>query len=125
VPDLDLDNIPQQHYALTERSVDRYQLFLGEELLLESDQVIVLAEVYQDKRYPEVIYFPPSALVSLHIAESVKRSFCPIKGYASYWNYRDRQNCVWSYQDPLAGVIQIKNHFAFDQSQGFRIILKS
>jgi uncharacterized protein (DUF427 family) len=74
----------------------------------------VLAEVCQDENYPEVIYFPQSALVSLNLSASDKRSFCPIKGYASYW----------SYQDPLAGVIQIKNHFAFDKDQGFRIILK-
>ena len=125
MPDLDINDIPQHHYALTERSVERYQLFLGEELLLESDQVIVLAEVYQDKRYPEVIYFPQPALASLRLSESVKRSFCPIKGYASYWNYRDRENCVWSYPDPLANVIQIKEHFAFNLGQGFRIIRKA
>ena len=84
----------------------------------------MLAEVCQDENYPEVIYFPQSALVSLNLSASDKRSFCPIKGYASYWNSRDRQNCIWSYQDSLAGVIQIKNHFAFDKDQGFRIILK-
>jgi uncharacterized protein (DUF427 family) len=122
VPAKDVNNAPRQHYALTERSSDIYLLFLDEELLLESDQVVVLTEVCQHKNHPEVIYFPQLALAPLHLSESDKRSFCPIKGYASYWNYRDRNNCIWSYQDPLAGVIQIKNHFACDKGQGFRII---
>ena len=83
MPAKDANNVPQQHYALTERSSNIYQLFLAEALLLESDQVVVLAEVYQDRNYPEAIYFPQSSLASLNLAESDKRSFCPIKGYAS------------------------------------------
>jgi uncharacterized protein (DUF427 family) len=125
VAEKDVNNTPRQHYALTERSPDIYQLYFAEELLLESDQIVVLAEVYEDRNYPEVIYFPQSALAPLHLSESDKRSFCPIKGYASYWNYRNWQNCIWSYQDPLTDVIQIKNHYAFDQDQGFRIIPKN
>jgi uncharacterized protein (DUF427 family) len=117
-------NKNQKHYALTERSSDIYQLYFAEELLLESDQVVVLAEVYQDRAYPDVIYFPQSSLAALELSKSEKNSFCPIKGYASYWNYRDMENCIWSYQDPLAEVIQIKGHYAFDQSQGFRVVSK-
>jgi uncharacterized protein (DUF427 family) len=114
----------QKHYALTQRSSSARQLFLAENLILECDQVIVLAEVYQDRTFPEVIYFPQSSLVALELSESGKSSFCPIKGYASYWNYRDLENCIWSYQDPLAEVIQIKGHYAFAQSQGFRVVSK-
>ena len=124
MPYKDVNNAPQQHFALTERSSDIYQLFLGEELLLDSNQVVVLSEVYQDKIYPEIIYFPPLAITLLHLSKSDKRSFCPIKGYASYWHYRDRKNCIWSYPEPLADVIQIKQHFAFDEDQGLRVLRK-
>jgi hypothetical protein len=54
------------------------QLFLAENLILECGQVIVLAEVYQDKTYPEVIYFPQSSLAALELSKSDKSSFCPI-----------------------------------------------
>jgi uncharacterized protein (DUF427 family) len=93
VPYKDVNNAPQQHFALTERSSDIYQLFLGEELLLDSNQVVVLSEIYQDEAYPEVVYFPASALAPLRLSKSDKRSFYPIKGYASYWHCRDRENC--------------------------------
>ena len=119
-----VSNKYQKHYALTQRSSSARQLFLAENLILECGQVIVLAEVYLDRTYPEVIYFPQSSLAALELSKSEKSSFCPIKGYASYWNYRDLENCIWSYQDPLAEVIQIKGHYAFGQSQGFRVVSK-
>ena len=110
-----------QHYAVTDKSRQVCRLFVADELLLECDQAVVLREVYEGREYPEVIYFPRDFVQALNPVKTNKISFCPIKGYASYWSFRDLENCIWSYQDPLPGVIQIRQHFAFDISQGLRI----
>lgn len=94
-------------------------------MLVESEQVVVLAEVDQGKNYPDVIYFPSLVLSLLDASKTSNSSYCPIKGYASYWSFRDLQNCIWSYQDPVMEMVQIKNHFSFDLKQGFRVVKKS
>jgi uncharacterized protein (DUF427 family) len=110
-----------QHYALTEASSEVFGLYAGDELLLQCGRVVVLREVNAGREYPEVIYFPADVLEGLNPVKSDQSSFCPIKGYASYWSFRGLENSIWSYLDPLPGVIQIRQHYAFDTSQGLRI----
>jgi uncharacterized protein (DUF427 family) len=110
-----------RHYALTAACSDVCRLFLGDELLLQCDRVVVLREVNAGREYPEVIYFPGDVVQALNLVKTDKSSFCPIKGYASYWSFRGLENCIWSYLDPLPGVFQIRQHYAFDTSQGLRI----
>jgi len=110
-----------RHYALTESCSDLCRLWLGAELLLECDRVVVLREFNAGRAYPEVIYFPEDAVQALEPVKTDKSSFCPIKGYASYWSFRGLENCIWSYLDPLPGVMQIRRQYAFDSRQGLRI----
>ncbi|MDH3388912.1 MAG: DUF427 domain-containing protein [Gammaproteobacteria bacterium] len=109
------------HYATTQASDDTYRVFYGEALILESNRVIELNEHYAGKDYAAVIYFPASAFSALETVQTDKSTHCPIKGDASYWSYRDSVNGIWCYQEPLPQVRQIKNHYAFDQTRGFRV----
>ena len=113
------------HYANTEASNQMYQVFYKNEVILESDNIVKLKEHYDTTDFPPVIYFPPSALINLKTSKTEHSTHCPIKGDASYWSYQEAENGIWSYENPNQGVEGIKNHFSFDQKQGFRIILKT
>jgi uncharacterized protein (DUF427 family) len=118
-------NEERAHYANTEASDQTYQVFFNQALILESSQAIKLDEHYDGKDFASVIYFPESVLSELGVTRSDLTTHCPIKGDASYLNYRDIANSIWCYQDPYPQVDQIRNHYAFDQSKGFRISVGS
>ena len=110
------------HYARTEACAQTYRVFYGDELILESNQAIEMKEYYQGKEFSPVVYFPESAISSLQTLSSNHMTHCPIKGDAAYLNFRDASNGIWFYPQPLRSVGQIKNHYAFDQNQGFRVV---
>lgn len=66
---------------------------------------------------PAVIYFPRGdiGMALLEKTDSVTR--CPYKGSATYYavttSEGDIPDAAWSYEDPLEGVAQIKDHLAF------------
>ena len=109
------------HYANTEAAAQTYRVSYGEAVLLETDQVVVLREHYDGRDMDPVFYFAEAVIASLETTDSDLVTHCPIKGDASYLNYGEAKNALWCYRTPLPGVAQIKNHHAFDQSQGFRI----
>lgn len=114
-------NEEKSHYANTETSDQTYQVFFDEELILQSNQAIKLDEHYDGKDFASVIYFPESVISALSTTSSDLVTHCPIKGDASYLNYREVANSIWCYKDPYPQVGQIKNHYGFDQSKGFRV----
>ncbi|OJJ07339.1 hypothetical protein ASPVEDRAFT_56749 [Aspergillus versicolor CBS 583.65] len=68
------------------------------------------------------IYFPESSIKNKDVLESSDLStFCPWKGYASYWSIvvdgKTNQNAVWYYKEPYEAAINIKDHVAFDKKQ--------
>ncbi len=62
-------------------------------------------------------YFPPDSLNREYFAESDRRSVCPWKGMASYYdvtvNGEVNQAAAWYYAEPNAAARQIKGHVAF------------
>lgn len=109
------------HSAKTEASDRNFQVFFNGELILESNQAIKLDEHYDGRDFEPVIYFPESLISTLPTSASDRSTHCPIKGDASYLNFREVENGIWCYREPYAPVSQIKNHYAFDQSKGFRV----
>ena len=116
--------MPQEksHYANTRPSSRNHRVYLGDELLLESRQAIEMNEHYDGKDFDTVIYFPAAAIEDLDTRKTDLSTFCPIKGHASYLDFRDLHNCIWYYADPLPSVEAIRDHIAFDQARGFRIV---
>ena len=113
------------HYARCEPSSSTYRVYYRDELILESNKAVKLEEHHDGADYPAVIYFPADTLAVLEATRTAHRSFCPIKGDASYWSYRDADNGIWCYEDPLPGVALIENRFTFDQGKGFRVTAES
>ncbi len=109
------------HFAKTSTSDRSYQVFFEQELILESNHAIELDEHYDGKDFGTVIYFPEPDIAALQILKTGRTTHCPIKGDASYWSYREAENGIWSYQEPLPQVGRIKNHYAFDKAKGFRV----
>lgn len=76
--------------------------------LAESDDTVVVEGNH---------YFPPDSLAREYLAESDRRSVCPWKGMASYYdvtvNGEVNQAAAWYYADPSAAAQQIKGHVAF------------
>ena len=67
--------------------------------------------------YPAVIYFPREDIAMAFLDPSDKSSHCPHKGDATYFSVvtksRTLQDAVWSYENPKADVVAIKDHLAF------------
>lgn len=110
------------HYAKVNKTDKIYKLYLSNELIMGSEKAVELVEHYNGKDFPAVIYFPASDVDKLNLIKSEKTSICPIKGKASYWNYKEVEDCVWSYHIENPELASIDKHFAFDQGKGFRVV---
>jgi len=77
-------------------------------VLAESDQ----CEVVEGNQY-----FPPDAIRSEYFKESSRKSNCPWKGMANYYDIEvDGQingGAAWRYPDPKPAASNIKNYVAF------------
>ena len=112
------------HYAELENSDQTYQVLYKNEVILESKQVVILTEYYDGRAAPAVIYFPKSSLSELNISKTDHASHCPIKGDASYWSYQGVESGIWSYENPIQELDQIKDHFGFEKKKGFSVKIK-
>ncbi|MHC0054089.1 DUF427 domain-containing protein [Actibacterium sp. D379-3] len=67
-----------------------------------------------------VIYFPRADIAMAFLDATDRRTTCPHKGEARYYAIETKSqtltDAAWSYEDPLAGVEQIKDHLAFHVS---------
>lgn len=111
----------QTHYATTAAADRVYRVYFDDELIIESEQAVILEEHHDGEDYPPVVYFPPADVAPLYAEKTGLSTHCPIKGDASYWSFREAVNGIWSYQDPLPQVEAIRGYFAFDQGKGFRV----
>lgn len=66
---------------------------------------------------PDVIYLPRADIGMEFFESSPRRSVCPHKGEASYFDFVSPQGRVpdvaWSYDAPIEGVARIAGHLAF------------
>lgn len=91
----------------------RVRAELGGVALADSSRCVVLRET----RLPPVFYFPRQDVRMDLLRASAHRSYCPIRGNASYWSAeldgRREENIAWSYDDPLPEALRIKGYLAF------------
>ena len=85
-------------------------VFAGREVARTRDAYRVL-----ETTHPPVYYLPP-ACFTCALEHSVRGSFCEWKGRAVYWSLREggklAQDCAWSYPDPSAAFVAIRDHLA-------------
>lgn len=67
--------------------------------------------------YPAVVYFPRSDIAMAFLDRTHKTSHCPHKGDANYYTIVNRssktEDAVWTYENPIEAVAEIKDHLAF------------
>ncbi len=110
-----------RHYMRIKPVKGRVRILLGGRVLAESKRALRLLEAGHDILDP-VLYLP-LADVRANLAPVEKRTFCPLKGHASYFDLVSDQGQVevpeiaWSYQETLDCAVGIKDLVAFDASR--------
>lgn len=101
------------HPITIARNPKRVRVRLGGAIVAESDAALTLRE----GRYEPVFYLPRADARWDLFTPSARRSHCPYKGDASYYDLAvgsaNRPNAVWCYEDPFPAVAAIKDHLAF------------
>ena len=64
-----------------------------------------------------VIYFPRDDIAMALLDRTSKTTHCPYKGDANYFSIVNKssvtENAVWTYENPIESVAEIKDHLAF------------
>ncbi|MGI9417513.1 MAG: DUF427 domain-containing protein [Geminicoccaceae bacterium] len=85
----------------------------GNVVLAASDRALIMRET----RQPPAIYFPKEDALVLEPEPSRRRTFCPFKGTATYWNLnldgRMVSDGAWSYERTLVDARDIEGRVAF------------
>lgn len=83
------------------------------EVVADSHRTLVLHEA----RLPPVHYFPREDVRLDLLRPTTHRTFCPFKGYASYWSLTvgatRLDNVVWSYEQPYPEAAPLRGMMAF------------
>ena len=89
--------------------------------LAETYHPLLVVELGRDLYHP-VLYIPRKDVVA-ELAENMERTFCPLKGHASYFNLIGpggapvAQDIAWGYEDALPSATILQGHLAFDTGQ--------
>jgi len=90
---------------------------LGETTIASSDGALELREA----NYPPVFYIPFKDVHFDRLEPSDRKTYCPFKGDASYWNAsaagQSVKDVMWAYQAPYDELTGIKDYAAFYPSK--------
>lgn len=101
------------HPITLSQEAGRVRVRLAGVTIAETDAALVLTEA----AYPPVFYIPRADVPEAFLKASTRRSHCPYKGDASYFDLvvdgERRADAVWTYRDPYSAVAAIRDHLAF------------
>ncbi len=75
----------ERHFMVMHKLVGKATAKLGGLVLAESDDVLVVRETGK-KEYPPRLYFPESSIAPDSLKTIDRKTFCPIKGEATYFD---------------------------------------
>ena len=81
----------------------------GGEVIARSDRAKLLFET----GLPAIAYIPGADVEAGVLTPSDKRTRCPYKGEATYWNVRGIADGAWSYEAPLPEAAAVARHVSF------------
>ncbi len=110
--------IPSPEHPITlTANPKRVRVLYQDHLIADTGGALTLKEA----DYPPVQYIPRDDATMMFLARSDRKTHCPYKGEASYYNIvRDgviTENAVWSYEDPYPAMALIKDYLAFYPNQ--------
>jgi uncharacterized protein (DUF427 family) len=107
----------ESHRAEISMAGESYVAKVAGVTVARSDRAMVLEEVYGEKSYPPVIYFPREDVAAESLQPTDHHSHCPIKGDASYFTVKADgealENAAWTYPQPLPQAAAVKGYVAF------------
>ncbi|NOC91334.1 MULTISPECIES: DUF427 domain-containing protein [Ruegeria] len=93
----------------------------GGAILGETNNALELLEGDKDP----VIYFPRNDIAMAFLDRTDKVTHCPGKGDATHFSIVNKSsvtdNAVWSYEDPIQAVAEIKDHLAFYPAESVKV----
>jgi uncharacterized protein (DUF427 family) len=106
--------IPGPNHPITiHHSPYRVKVSAGRDQIAKTDHALELKEA----SYPPVLYIPREDADLSQLQRTDHHTHCPYKGDASYYSIpslgEKGENAVWTYENPHAAVVQIKEHLAF------------
>jgi uncharacterized protein (DUF427 family) len=72
------------------------------------------AKLLYETGLPVRVYVPGADVAPGALSPSSKRTVCPYKGEATYWNVAGVGDGAWSYETPLPEALEIARHLSFD-----------
>ena len=101
------------HPITIEPESGRVRIVFAGRVVADSARALLLREA----SYAPVVYVPREDVDMTLLERSRRKTHCPYKGEASYYSIltagRTAENAVWSYEQPLADVIEISSYMAF------------
>ena len=99
----------------------RVQALFGQQCLAESHSAIRVLEMGHDL-YDPMIYFPKESVVAHLVISQAKKTHCPLKGDATYFNLVDGSDTLlatkiaWSYEQTFEFAKGLNGLIAFEPS---------
>jgi uncharacterized protein (DUF427 family) len=94
-------------------NANRVRVLVGGVIVAETTRALTLKEA----ALPAVQYIPRADVAMDLLERSGRKTHCPYKGDASYWDVTAggirMRDAVWSYEKPFAAVRDIGGHLAF------------
>ena len=110
-----------RHFMRVKPVRGRVRIRLGDRVLAESGAAVRVIEAGRDL-YDPVLYLP-RADVAATLSRTGKRTFCPLKGHASYFDLMADDGAVaapeiaWSYEETLDFAESLTDLVAFDAAR--------
>ena len=101
------------HPITIERNPKRLLISVAGRVIADTHEALTLREA----TYPAVQYIPRKDVDMTLLERTNHATYCPYKGDCAYFSIPfggERSiNAVWTYEDPYAAVMPIKEHLAF------------
>ncbi len=108
----------KRHYNVIDHYQRKLTIKYKGEIIAETTDALILKEVGKGV-YDPVFYIPKDDIQLKLALEPARKSFCPIKGDATYWNVENNfteNYFAWSYEDALPRAKKIKGYIAFNMA---------
>jgi uncharacterized protein (DUF427 family) len=101
------------HPITIERNPNRLLISVAGRVVVDTHEALTLREA----TYPAVQYVPRKDVDMTLLERTNHATYCPYKGDCAYFSIplggERSVNAVWTYEDPYAAVLPIKEHLAF------------
>ena len=111
-----METAEKRHYAVVDAYNRKLTITYRNQVIAETTNALLVKEVGASV-YNQVFYLPKGSLKVELANETDRTSHCPIKGEASYWNFKENpteQYFAWSYEEPLPRSKKIGGYIAFN-----------